>query len=113
LVYRSFGARRLTCFLNEAFRFRGRKRKYEDEGEFLGGVSSCSTTTVVAGSWLILVKKMMISSKVELMSQSYSGGTDIKIRAADISITPAGNALMLVDGGEYFKTRCRVPYHPQ
>jgi hypothetical protein len=28
----------------------------------------------VAGSWLILVKKMMISSKVELMSQSYSGG---------------------------------------
>jgi hypothetical protein len=86
----------------------GKKRKYEDEGEFPGGFSSCSTTTFVTGSCLILVKKMMTSTKVELMNQNCSGDKDIKIASADLSRTMAANALMLVGDGECFKVVDKV-----
>jgi hypothetical protein len=66
------------------------KRKYEYEGDFLGGLSSSSTTTVVAGSWLIPVKKMMTSAEVESMNQSCFEGEGVKITASGGQCLHAG-----------------------
>jgi hypothetical protein len=87
------------------------KRKYEYEGDFLGSLSSSSTTTVVAGSWLIPVKKMMTSAEVESMNQCCSEGEGIKITAPDLSRTPAANALMLVGDREHFKILIEFSFH--
>nr|XP_051189956.1 uncharacterized protein LOC127303240 [Lolium perenne] len=77
-----------------------RKRKLENEGDFAGGLGSCSTSFVVAGSWLMPIKKLMTTDEVELMNACCADGEALKITAPDLARILVANDLMMIGDGE-------------
>ena len=63
---------------------RGRKRKTEQVGEFVGGLSLCSTTAHMAGSWLNPLKLVLMTPEMRMELHGREMDESFKRAAADL-----------------------------
>jgi hypothetical protein len=73
------------------------------QGDFVVGLGSCSTSSVVVGSWLMPIKKLMMTNNVEMMNACCAEEEALKIIAPDLARTLAANGLAMIGDGEQFK----------